>query len=606
MQYRAGDEESYHEIVENTLQHMVWMYGNHSTWHYTIECQFMLLNFTKTYYPNIFEAIRYQNQQGQLELIVQQYSDSFQVPYPSKDFRESLNYTKQAMKENGLNQSKLMLLQEGQWLPAFGLATSINPTIKTAVISLEQCGYFNYFPEKPILEWELFGMKMNAFVIPWVPIYQGGVYWHMIYTQDGEKLNTGGASINVGVANEFSYNPDKQDNLEKRHIELEKKGNEFLTLEEFYDYLYTGNQIGKMEKYIPETEWVAAQYKQYFTWMGDGSGSSDDGYMLARFYYARNLIQATEVLIEKAYSTSFLTLFQYKKYSTQLLEAKTYQWEATVTDTTGISPREVETQYGLNKSRDAMDICWKIINQIKSLPGSPYSSAFQVVPYNNSIITNPTDFIHLQKIADSNISEIESLFKVQMEIEQNFDTLFPTKNRTEIQEISLNGKKYTLYSLKLDFEGKYNITLTHDSIITINETFLNTNNRTSKELGSNEISVRFKGNWTNITYSPALAENNLQELQRDEYFTHPFDSSKEWWFLLSLCNGLLYNPQEQFAIIKNTTQYHLAAKWNPDSIEFLTDDVKYHSTQEYFFVKANVDESLALANFMNTYQPFIL
>src|SRR6056297_2329140 len=66
IQYRAGDEVSYEEIIENTFQHMVWMYGNHSNWHYTIECQFMLIEYLYEHdggkYRHIFDAVQKQNE----------------------------------------------------------------------------------------------------------------------------------------------------------------------------------------------------------------------------------------------------------------------------------------------------------------------------------------------------------------------------------------------------------------------------------------------------------------------------------------------------------------------------------------------------------------
>ena len=191
----------------------------------------MLIEYVHNTYPGLYDEIKRQNLAGQLELIVVQFSDSFQVPYPVKNFKESINYTTTRMEEYGLQQSKLILLQEGQWLPAFGQAA---PDHVAAVVSIEQLGYFDYYPDQPILEWEIGGVTKHAFVIPWFPTFEAHTYHHQIYTQDGEKINTGGYG-SFDVASDFDFNPLKQSNLEVRHIELEKQGNHFMTMEDFYD-----------------------------------------------------------------------------------------------------------------------------------------------------------------------------------------------------------------------------------------------------------------------------------------------------------------------------------------------------------------------------------
>lgn len=599
LQYRAGDETTYHEIVENSFQYIIWMHGNHSTWHYSVECQLMLIEFVYANYPHIFEAIKSQNQNGQLELIIPQYSNSFQVPYPSKDFRESLNYTKNRFVELGLTQSKLVLLQEGQWLPGLAQVLDGNPNLHAAIISKEQCRYFNVFPQKTILNWTLFGKSMYAFVIPWVPVVENGVYWHMIYTQDGEKINTGGAGVNIGVANEFSFNPDKQANLEARHVELEKKGNKFLTLTEFYDSCFVNGEIDTLTHFIPETEWVAASYKQYYTWMGDNSGSMDDGLMLARIYHTRNLIQAADVFLEECYHEGAITDLTYQTQKALLLSAKKYLWEAMVTDTTGISPREIEGEYGLNKTKDAMDIAQNVISFLKTVKS--YSQSIQIVPYNQTIFTNPVDFVDFSFVRTSDLAEIQSEFGLELMIDQSYDSVYPPQVNYSVITIPFNNSIFTLYRINVGFRGQYNINITRDTTLDINFGRFS-QNLTTGISGSNDIAITFKDDWKKAIYSPALAENYSIELRRDDYLYRPYGSKTEWLFLMSLCNGFLYNPQSGYAIIKDCTTYHLAAKWNNDQMVFRTEDVKYNHHQQYYLVKGSVTELLGLANFINTYQ----
>ncbi len=600
LQYRAGDWSSQDDIVVNSFQHIIWMYGNHTNWNYTVECQLLLLLYVQSHFPNVFQAVQEQNQRGQLELIVDQYSDAFQVPFPSTEFRQSINYTKSEMNALNLTQSPLVLLQEGQWLPAIGQVFGADPTLKAAIVSIEQFAYFNYYPSKPVVQWTLFGQTINVFVIPWIPIVQAGVYWQQIYTQDGEKINTGGA-VNLNQAAAFVYNPDKQSNLEERLEQLQAKGNQFMTMGGFYEQCIAENQIEIMNlnNFVPETEWVAANYHQFYTWMGDGSGSSDDGLLLARDYYTSNLIQSTNTLLQKAYQIGNISSDQYNSLQGTLLEAQKCLWNATGTDMEGISPEDSECQYGLDYTLDAMNDCWTIINNITNQPNSPYAGQIQILPGNNTILTNPASFVNITRVGSTNFTAIENLFGVNISVSQAsaFNSLYPIVNNTEIRNVTLNGETFQLYTMDFGFHGMYNITVGNNQTFTVNSTLLNEYNQTAGNPGSNTISVVFQGNWTNACYSPALAENYSIELQRSNYLTNPYGSSKDWVFYFSMCNGFLYNPQDGYAIIKNCSAYHLAALWDPNQISFTANQLKYTSNQEYFLVKGSLNDTLQLRQF---------
>jgi len=607
LQYRAGDEDVYPEIVENSLQHVIYMYGNHSTWNYTIECQFMLIEYVHDNYPGLFNEIQRQNLAGQLELMVIQFSDSFQVPYPVKNFKESVNYTTVRMDEYGLRQSKLLLLQEGQWIPAFGQAV---PDHVAAIISIEQCGYFNYYPKQPVLEWVFGGVKKNIFVIPWFPTFEAGVYHHQIYIQDGEKINTGGYG-SFDVAQDFDYNPLKQSNLEKRHIELEKQGNMFMTMEDFYDYCIENKYVETMDKYIPETEWVAAQYHTFWTWMGEGRGWTDDGHMLARIYNAMTITQATELLLNKSYAlgmindTEFAAWGQYRidGVDGKLLQAKKAVWEAQVTDTTGISPRYIEFWYGMNKTYDAITLCNEIINYIRLKSGNPFSGAIQINPYTLEIHNETSGFINSSILDTLTLSDIEQMFDVTITTEQTseYETLYPVETNVKYMNMSTSHWFQEYYQLNFDFRGLYDMKYSHSDAIYISETDINS----MKTLGiseANEISVIIEDDWSKIRYSPSLLENESIELNRDDYYSYLYGSESEWVILLAACNGMVYNPIGGYGIVKNITIRHLAANWRVNSIEYKEDHIKYTSSHEYFFVLGSVQEVLRFANQINSYR----
>ena len=438
IQYRAGWEESYDHIVE-AVEHLIDMYDDHPTWNWSLECQFMLIEWAHDNYSvtaesgeaiedQMFYKLQKQNQRGQLELIVPQYSDQWHVAHTLKDLKQSVNYTTTRLDEWNLTRSSVIVFQEGQWLPGF---TQLGETgeFEAAVMHIEQATYFNYYPDEPVLKWNYGGVEKYALINPRLPIFEGMSYHHQIYAADGELLNTGDVEIHGGPASEFEFNAEKQKNHEDKLIALEKRGNQFMTMEDFLHRCIEKEQVGVLDKFIPECEWVAAQYDQYFTWMGKGNGATDDGYLLARIYYAGKLTQATELLLNHAKSTGRITDENYTVWGNYringvdglLLEANKQVWMAQVSDTTGITPKYEEWWYGLNNTKWAIDKCNIIIENIQiqaAAEGNPYPSSFQINPYNNSVIMDEQNFINDTFVESKTSEEIEAIFGLEIDVNQ--------------------------------------------------------------------------------------------------------------------------------------------------------------------------------------------
>lgn len=611
LQYRCLEDTSVEDICF-AVANLVWMYGNHTNWHYTLEMQFMLLEAMEDLYPDVLNQIRDQNQNGQLELIVPQYSDAWHVPYPIKDLYDSVNYTRHRMLEMGLTPSRLIIMQEGQWLPGFPLLDGMGD-FDAYVLHIEQGTYFNYYPNKPVLRWTIGGKTSYVLVNPRLPTFEGGYFHHQIYAADGELLNTGDYAPHGGPASEFGFNPEKQKNHEDKLIELEKRGNTFLTMEEFFDRMVANEKnIGDLTKYIPECEWVAAQYDQYFTWMGKSSSSTDDGALLAKFYKASQLIKATELLLNQAHAGGLISDKNYTDWGPYrigtsdglLLEAKKHLWEAQVSDTTGINPSYWEFWYGMNNSQAAIDTCFDIINKIRhELAGNPYESRIQINPYTQTVYnqTDSINFINNTLVDDSLlISNLESIFGFDIEINQKneFNALGYTQ-KVERRNFNATDWNVEFYKLNLGFYGLYNLTIDPLSTNYIEENALNGYKTTGIDV-KNDISVKFIDSWEEAIYSPAIAENITVQINRNDYFYKPLGAD-EWLCLLSMCNGLLYNPLKGYAIVKNCSAFHLPATWRVDNVEFKEIEVKYNSTRDFFFLKTDLATALKFANQINSY-----
>jgi len=611
VQYRCGIEESYKDICF-AVANIVWMYGNHSNWNYTIECQFMLLEQMKIYFPDVYEQMKEQNQKGQLELVIPQYSDAWHVPFPLKLFYDSVNYTLTRMIEEGFRPSRVIILQEGQWLPGFTQLGDMGE-FDCFVLHYEQASYFNYYPKKPILKWTFGGKTKYVYFNIRAPRFEAGAFHHQIYAADGELLNTGDIEVHGGPASEFAFNPIKQKNHEDKLIALEKRGNKFMTMEQFFDFaMKDPRNIATLDKFIPECEWVPVLYDQFFTWMGESSSSTDDGSLISKYYYAFQIIQATELILNEAYKKGYISTENYSNWGPYrinhsdglILNAKKHLWEALVSDTTGINPNYHEFWYGLNHSQEAINICYSVIDKIrKETPGNEFESAIQINPYFREIYTQSIDFINKTIIEDIEKTDIEQILGLNIEITQNpeYNSLGFNEKYYKIN-YTIKSHSYQLYEMNLGFYGLYNLTIPLNYTNYIPEQDL-VNYKTIGINSRNDISIIFKGNndvWKYTIYSPSIAENYTVQLNRYDYLYKPFGAD-EWLLFLPLCNGLIYNPQNQFAIIKNCSVHHIPALWRPNSIEFKEIELEYNSSWQFFVVKISLEDALFLANQINGY-----
>ncbi len=623
IQYKAGNEATYDNIIYS-MAHIIWMYGNHTTWRYTIETQFMTLEYMHDKFPDVFEALRSQNRNGQLELIVPQYSSAWHPPYPLKTFIDSINYTQARMRELGLIPSRLILLQEGQWLPGFVEIGDVG-NFEAFIAHREQISYMNYYPDAPVLEWTWNGKTKHVIINPRLPRTEAGVYHFQIYAADGELLNTGDIEVDVGPAEHFAFNEKKQKNHEDHLLQLERMGVKFLRMDEMYRLCVERGHVEKMNKFIPEVEWVPAQYDQYFTWMGNGQGWTDDGSFLARVYWTMNYVRAVELILKDAFNSGIVSNSQYTLWGMNringvdgiLLNASKKVWEAQVSDTTGITPNEFEVWYGFNRTFEAYTLAKGVLDAIRGLPGTVdknYSVQFQVNPFINSIEFNSSKFINDSLISSSSILEIETSFGMRVQISQKdtFSKHAHLNYTTKVEKRKYDTKDWNVeyYALTCEFYGKFNKSWAHTNADFVYMQKERTPSIWDYKLADieasdsgNDISIRFTDNWTSALYSPSLSENTTVMLNRTDYYQYKEGSSYEWLCLLAMCNGFLYNPQKGYGIVKNCSINHLPATWRQDSVTFRESKVKYNSVREYFIVSGSYDEVLRFANQINAYKP---
>jgi hypothetical protein len=116
-----------------------------------------------------------------------------------------------------------------------------------------------------------------------------------------------------------------------------------------------------------------------------------------------------------------------------------------------------------------------------------------------------------------------------------------------------------------------------------------------------EQHIKYNDNFEEVYYSPSIAENYTQKLIRSD-FTNPL-FNEDYIVPLPICNGLIYNPSKQYAIITNNTIRHISVKWESNQIDFYETEQEFNGEYEFIFFKGNLEQAHLLANIINPY-PF--
>ncbi len=597
IQFRAGNEDSYDDIFRNSLEHILDMYADHPQWKWTLECQGLLLEMAYYDYHDIFIKIQLQNQRGQLELICPQYSHALALAYPYKDFAESIAYNFDLV-ENFLNLSisNVMLLQEGQWLPAFPMIKHLG--IDTMMVSRDQLSYQNYYPNKPVLEYSYEGISAHVIPINMLPTFEGGVYHHNIIFSDSERANTGGLD-NPTPGIDFEFNPEKQANLLAKHEELERKGNIWMSMSDWRNYCIERGDVETMDRFMPESHWIP-ENNQNIRWMSWGIGETQDSIMLARNYYTRQRIQIGQVMLERAYS--YLTPSQRSQYEDQLLAALKHLWMAEVTDTTGLAPRNYEFVYGINHTRDAQTIVNDVIQDLRDLVPN-WTNQIQVDTYQRKVLTEAIDFTNSSTLESPvTVDNLAQKYGFGFSVEYLHDDLHPYNisftNHSMTVRLQDSTHNFTFEKIYMDFTGPYGF-LVDNTQPTL--PLLGSENFTACNLERSSQYIRFHDNWENIHYTPSLADNYTVGLTRSDYTNKAMIGDDFYTVPLPICNGLIYNDEQGYAIITNNTVGHIAVTWEEGQVFYYEKETIYNAHYEFILYRGPLEQAHLLASLINTY-----
>lgn len=577
LQYRAGNITVENTILNESIREMVKIMDGHEKWKYTIEVQAYaierLLN-EPNQFPGILEMIQRQVNRQQLELICGVYSSQILNAYPGDPLIYSMSLTKQILSQANLTRSRVILFQEGQYAP--GLAYYLNQSdwsdIDTVILSGQQIDdFWPTWQEKPSTTIPLYVSKLGNkehYILryDYVPRVEAGRYHGWIFWSDGELALEYADDPPNGK--EFSVDPERVKNFEAHFADLERRGNIFMTIEEWMEYCLANGYIMDLDHYQPSTHWGPTKYDTCYIWYGNGNGNVDDGDMLADNYRGRNVLAATLQLNNSYYNQ--LSSPNQITVNKLLNQAMRSLINAMVTDTTGITPNTLEREYGYNNIRTVFLNCSSVV-----------------------------------KIYCENIGELAGIQQIQMNLADK------TNNTSPIKLISYTSANKSLDTLNELLPFTFQATTTGDApsisvrnasvfgtdLLELAVNFPGTNNWSIR---NDHIAVNFLGDLSSLIYCPPLAEDLTIQINRSDYLSEDLLNMH-----LPISNGLLFVPAAEnsntgYAIIHNASQYHLAPRWTTTKLSYMTGPISIPAPMQFFIIpNISLTQAQNVANRIN-------
>ncbi|MBN2151954.1 MAG: hypothetical protein JW839_10935 [Candidatus Lokiarchaeota archaeon] len=640
LQYRAGYEEPMNGVVNNSLIPILLMYQRHPAWRANVEFQGQMLEWMEhmddcaangTYklhgdIDSSLELLKNVTDGGQVQLILIQYSSALAVAYPYLPWYKSLNYTQELLQRYNITRvSRCVLLQEGQFF--FGVARAMadfthpngTPVYDTIMGLREILSFFHVTEEAPLYTWTVStsrnttlpaGATTTFKVFPyWIlPFQETGVYYWNIWCQDGENVNTGFEV--VWEDTDFAYSDYKLKNHENQIAEMERLGNKFLTCDEWVQRAEDLGQVQPLDSYVPETHWQVFNYRSQFVWMGE-NGDIDDGQICAMLYRTFQILQGVELMLNfSRFKTASITQNEYEAQYDLLYKAWIRLADGMVTDVTGLSPGFGESMHAYKQANISIGLAAQVrdfvVNRTAalnaSINGTAGAGGFQVVPFNftplvqwdhsdqtafdwtGTVVTDQADFLNFTSLGSALPSEIGGLA-----IE-------------EVQTVGTNISRYRV-------DAPFNPSLDGLEYIAVTTHF--------KEFVDGDLEwnyLKFIGNFSTISYSPTMYENETIDLARAGYYPDVADPYGDWAgemladnfeFFLPCSNGLIFSQSGGFAIVKNCSASHITGKWNADGFRYMQTRTNNETLPFQVFVlpATTLQQALDFANLVNTWAP---
>jgi hypothetical protein len=152
-QYRAGNAPVEEHTITEAMYHLLDIFDRHPAWNLSIEVESSIIPIMYENYTYVYDMVKRMVDRGQLELCVIEYSEMLAHAFPYSDFNHSAMYTNLICAQYNLTKATSVLLQEGQWMPAFFRMKEHGYT--NFMADAAKFLYFGYDPTAPVYSWDL-------------------------------------------------------------------------------------------------------------------------------------------------------------------------------------------------------------------------------------------------------------------------------------------------------------------------------------------------------------------------------------------------------------------------------------------------------------------
>jgi hypothetical protein len=384
---------------------------------------------------------------------------------------------------------------------------------------------------------------------PGVGDAEAGIEAIWTFVNDGELVATGGIPPSVIAGYElpgFEINEKALADFEAELVDVENQGYKLAGVESFSRHLQALNYAPQQLSTVFDGTWQPDDTYNVWRWMGISVAHWErDNEVRTGNVRSHQELQLAETLESHAQAQGLDTADEKAK----IKNGWRHQVFAEVTDATGWSPAEIEVNYGLNESEDALEAAQTVIASLKSKLG-----------------------LDLAKI-DTRAGSVEA---AEEEGDENYPEIEPPVSATIV------------VSPTWSFQEKYYKISEEQTLVEIVFT-----PGAGAEAGKDFLRVEFPRTIERLIVSPALTYGLVQdEPLADFTFEH---------FHHALPNGLIGLGENLF-VVEDTKYVHIAGRISKSEAAIVFEDQSMQpleTTWRFILVQGDVQKALDVAEAVN-------
>ena len=549
LQYNAGNEESYHVLITKSFVPFLDFYMANPEFKASCEIQGHAIAFMAKFYPEELEKlVKLVMDRKQIELVSVHYSDQVYLAYPRRDLEESMRVNDETLQRYGLKRGGTFFAQENFFGP--GVIPVMNEMgYKVALLNRHYLRHYQgdvspypYF-ERDGIYFLMGGGFREHHKEPLGDAFKDVPELLFDYWGDGELAFTRGNNYLPW------HGPSEKKRLKRLYLYRKRHKDGYKT-EFCTKYVEILQEMEIKPKPLPlvlDGSWNYPIYGGVYLWMGRYRlWWEQDGYVRSHTYQSRELLLATEALLEKVDDIPWEITKKLKMAWRHLLLAE-------VSDSTGQTPVLTEVKYSFNES----SLCRKYVDEIL-----PWAKKKLGVKKNQKLLIDcgtgayqPLQHKEMLKLLHENSGEGSSLNELT-KVMGNLDisTTNFKKAKFSIRKRP-DGDDLDEFYLYLDFKGKPTRFMSQlfglfrsNGNFGFHETF--------DRSFSNYVGFTLPLKGSGFTFCPALLEDQPQTVALDDL--HVNDTIGKTF--LPLPNGMIGIGDDIYLVKHNTYgNMHIAA-----------------------------------------------